>query len=515
MGAGLGFPRWFGAMRVRKKLLFLHTCFSLTLAALLLLTLRAPIADLVTQAEIDKADTFLRMAMEEAAEGRANRTGAGPWRVSFEQGLVRVDFGDAAALGASPALALRLDEAPGTPMTLRRGPEGAARIVRVPGTGPAEYAVALAQTPGARAVVWRVYLLLIASLIVIYGLIVVALEVFVLPRNVYGPIGVLLQADAAVRARDHGAEIIPERAIPEDELGEIMRSRNATVEALRRQEGQLAEALDRLEHVAADLRRKNHLLENARRNLEGTDRLVSLGMMSAGIAHELNTPLAVAKGLVEKLDTSPDKSLAPAEAALLRRVIGRLERLSEGLLDFARARPAACRWVGLRDVVEEALTLVRLDRQPGGLAVVNDVDPSIALACDADRLVQVLVNLVRNAVDIMRESGVGTGVVVSARRETRDGDDWVSLRVVDDGPGIDPGLLPTLFDPFVSSRLDARGTGLGLAVAEGIVREHMGTLIARNRGDGRGAEFEALLPKGPGGGRAETGMLGGSEADHA
>jgi two-component system NtrC family sensor kinase len=112
---------------------------------------------------------------------------------------------------------------------------------------------------------------------------------------------VLLEADRAVQRGDTDAELVDEAAMPADEMGEIMRSRNDAIRGIRRQETALAHALDELETVAADLKRKNHLLENAKRNLEGADRLMSLGMMSAGIAHELNTPLAVAKGLVERL----------------------------------------------------------------------------------------------------------------------------------------------------------------------------------------------------------------------
>src|SRR6185436_11426017 len=149
-------------------------------------------------------------------------------------------------------------------------------------------------------------------------------------------------------------EIISDSLIPADELGEIMRSRNRTVTALRAHEAALAEALAELERVATDLKRKNHLLEAARRNLADADRLASLGMMSAGIAHELNTPLAVVKGLADKLNHSAEKRLDPAEAALMVRVVGRLERLGDSLLDFARARPPQTSPVELRAIVDEA-----------------------------------------------------------------------------------------------------------------------------------------------------------------
>ena len=143
----------------------------------------------------------------------------------------------------------------------------------------------------------------------------------------------MLRADQAVKAGQGDREIIPERYIPHDELGSIMRSRNETVLALRRQEQALAAALSELQRVAADLQRKNYLLESAQRNLADADRLASLGMMSAGIAHELNTPLAVLKGTVEQLNQDPAALDAP-RAALMLRVVQRLETVEEAGAEF-------------------------------------------------------------------------------------------------------------------------------------------------------------------------------------
>jgi two-component system NtrC family sensor kinase len=118
-------------------------------------------------------------------------------------------------------------------------------------------------------------------------------------------------------------------------------------------------------------------------------------------------------------------------------------------------------------------------------------------------MVQVLVNLVRNAAEALVENeSKNPTITIAADALTREGSGWVSITIADNGPGIPAELLPSLFEPFVSSRLDAKGTGLGLAVADGIVREHGGVLIARNRerggqgaqGKPGGAEFEVLLP---------------------
>lgn len=187
------------------------------------------------------------------------------------------------------------------------------------------------------------------------------------------------------------------------------------------------------------------------------------------------------------------------------RVVGRLERLSEGLLDFARTRPAQLTRVSLAPIVDEAWTLVRLDRSAAEVSLVNRVAPDVTAECDPDRMMQVLVNLLRNAVDAMEGAAVSSGslpqagppsrlVEVGSHLVQRDGMSWISITVSDTGPGIDPDVLAHLFEPFVSTRLDSRGTGLGLAVSEGIVSEHGGLLLARNRQDRAGATFEILLP---------------------
>lgn len=490
-------------MRIRKKLLVLHTAFSLVLAVVLLLVVRPAVTALVTRAEADEAVKALELLSAQVLL-------EGDWRPI--QGLT-LAVGPPSAFDL-PASAFESASRSDRPVAVESSGTGrAVRGLGMDASGEARFAVASARIDSARRAVVDLYLFVVGAVLAVYALIAVALEIFVLPQSVYGPIRRMLEADLAVQQGDAGREIIAEAHIPEDELGEIMRSRNESVRALRRGERDLGEALGRLEQIAADLTKKNHLLEAAQRNLADADRLASLGMMSAGIAHELNTPLTVVKGLAEKLGSEPDHALSASEAALLLRVVRRLERLGESLLDFARVRPPTASGADLAELVDEALTLVRLDRQVDAAAVQSRVEVGIGLECDPDRIVQVLVNLIRNGVDAVRggpASGSGR-VVVTAEPVVRDGSDWVSVRVTDDGTGIDSDRLEAVFEPFVSSKLDARGTGLGLAVAQGIVSEHGGVISATNRPGRRGAVFEVLLPRSAAGGM--LGSEGGADGD--
>jgi len=452
-------------------MIVLHTAFSLSLAVLLLAVLQGPIQEVLRRS--GERECRLALATYSRVGSIADLPVEGvrlaEWRTGEPSTL--------------PDLAQLLRDAKAgevIPFTTLQGNSGAALRDE-----SGRFIAATADSPVARAIIGKLYLILTVALIGIYGVIALIIEVFILPRHVYRPIERVRRADAAVQSGIRDAELIPEDQIPDDELGDIMRSRNATVRKLRHQEVEI-------EQVASELRRKNHLLETTRRNMADQDRLVSLGMMSAGIAHELNTPLAVLKGTVEQLAQSDHPEDERARIELIRRVVGRLERLGESLLDFARVRPPLTDTVELAPLLEECWTLVRLDRGTRSVEFESSVAPAMSVIGDPDRLAQVFVNLIRNASDAMDGRG---RIRIDAEGAVRDGRPWVSVVVQDSGPGISPDVLPRLFEPFASTRLDANGTGLGLAVAEGIVKEHGGVILARNAPlPDHGAIFEVMLP---------------------
>jgi signal transduction histidine kinase len=332
--------------------------------------------------------------------------------------------------------------------------------------------------------------ILLAVLGGVYVLAVALLEFVILPRHVYRPIRLMLEADAATRRGDREHELVEEGLIPGDEIGQIMRSRNATVTELRRQEDELEGALARLEEAAENLERKHHQLETAKKTLADQDRLVSIGLMSAGVAHELNTPLAVIRGSVEKLlETAPDDATCERLGRTMR-AVRRLEQISESLLDFAKAQDQTLQPVSLPSVVEEAWSLVKIHGKSKSVRFFNGLQENDVVIGNADRLVQVFVNLLRNALNAIQSNG---DVTVVSTRVTNEGRNWVRVSVEDDGMGIPADVLPNIFEAFVTSRLDSHGIGLGLTVAEGIVYEHGGTITAANRPAG-GARLEVTLP---------------------
>jgi signal transduction histidine kinase len=315
----------------------------------------------------------------------------------------------------------------------------------------------------------RVRLFLVLG--ILYMLAVILLEAVIMPRYVYDPLRRMLRADSATQAGDREGELIPESEILGDEIGQIMRSRNDTVEALRKREDELAAAL---------------------RRIEEQDRLVSLGLLSASVAHELNTPLAVLAGSIEKLIETNQDSHTQERLARMQRVTQRLRRISESLVDFSRVRNTQMEATALRPLIEEAWALVAIDEKSSHVDFVNHANAEHRVVGNPDRLLQVFVNLLRNALNAIGGDGEGR-IEVRTRREQRDGRSTIVLTVEDNGQGIPAYVLPDIFDAFVTTRLDAHGTGLGLTVAEGIITQHGGTIAASNRPQG-GACLEICLP---------------------
>ena len=144
----------------------------------------------------------------------------------------------------------------------------------------------------------------------------------------------------------------------------------------------------------------------------------------------------------------------------------------------------------MRPLIDEAWALVGIDEKASEAAFSNSVAADHVVSGNPDRLIQVFVNLLRNALYAVPRGGT---IDVNSIKLVRNGQLWISVQVEDNGPGISPEVLPEIFEAFVSTRLDARGTGLGLTVAEGIIHQHGGTISAGNR-PGGGACLAVTLP---------------------
>ena len=447
--------RRFGALKVRPKLVILHNFFFFVLAISVYLSVIPVFSNHIASARQRELQMISQIFAADL-----------PMDVNQEGGglnVYNVRQGSGTQLGLSIVGQTFLREHPSA--TWQQGRDRLFRPGKLPGQyrevslSPEFYEKALRQA--------RTSLFVVLG--TIYLLSIGVLELIIMPQYVYRPLRLMLDADEATQRDDRMHELIDEKFILDDEIGQIMRSRNATIAQLRRQEDDLASALQKLEEQ---------------------DRLVSLGMLSTSVAHELNTPLTVLQGSIEKLIEKTHDAQTLERLARMLRVTQRLRRISESLVDFARVRKQQAESVLLRPLIDESWTLVAIDEKAAAVMFRNNVQSGDTVIGNPDRLIQVFVNLLRNALLAVSTGGL---ISVESKLLQRGGQNWVRCMVLDDGPGIPPDVLPNLFEAFVSTRLDARGTGLGLTVAEGIVSQHGGTISASNR-PGGGASLEVLLP---------------------
>ena len=222
-------------------------------------------------------------------------------------------------------------------------------------------------------------------------------------------------------------------------------------------------------------------------------RLAQLGAMSAGLAHEIRNPLAGLKGAAQVLQGA---ELSGDDGEMLEVIVdevGRLDRVVSGFLTFARPFHLHTSPTRPVDLVQHALRLVRAEGIDGGITLDVALDDDLPIVdVDGGPLTQVLLNLIRNALDAV--GAHGTVKVTASVGRDRAGQPMVELAVVDDGPGVSEEALAQLFTPFFTTKDD--GTGLGLAISERLVDAHGGELEHRVP-PGGGAAFVVRLPAQP------------------
>ena len=230
-------------------------------------------------------------------------------------------------------------------------------------------------------------------------------------------------------------------------------------------------------------------------------KMETIGLLVAGVAHELNNPLASIVAFSQLLRTDPQlPEDLRRHAETLVQEANRTRVIVQNLLDFVRARPAERLPTGLRPLVDSVLVLQSYSFGKGGLQVILDIPDDLPpILVDRAQIQQVLINLTVNAAQAIQDSGIGGTLRIAATSAERpDGWPVVRIEVSDDGPGVDTDLTDRLFVPFVTSTAPGKGTGLGLSVSFGIVTGHGGTLHHQPGPGGIGATFVIELPLGSG-----------------
>jgi PAS domain S-box-containing protein len=241
--------------------------------------------------------------------------------------------------------------------------------------------------------------------------------------------------------------------------------------------------------VFHDLSRLKELEEEKRR----IERLASVGAFVAGIAHEIKNPLVAIKTLAELLpEQYDDAEFRETFTRVALHEVERIDSLVHRLRSLGSSSPLQMRPISILTPLDETLALIsgELTKRHITLAYAHsDVLPLIM--GDHDQLKQVFLNLCLNSIEAMEQDGT-LGISLSADSPQEGTTGAVVMQLMDTGPGISTAYLPTLFEPFVTSK--ATGSGLGLAICKGIIDYHRGSIVAANRTDGSGAVFTVKLP---------------------
>jgi two-component system, NtrC family, sensor kinase len=292
-------------------------------------------------------------------------------------------------------------------------------------------------------------------------------------------------------AGERGLSIEPKTR---DEIGELAREFNAMTGTLMQREAAIQD-LNRslglkVQERTAELETKNLLLVKTLQDLVRAEKLAAVGELAAGVAHEINNPMAVIRGNAEILlmELPPDHA-SREEAEIIAQEVGRVEGIVGSLLSFARQQRKAVKRVAIDRILEEILRQVGHQVSLDGIVLRRDLSlGATEIEGDENQLRQVFTNLIVNAVQAMEKGGTLT------IRSCCDPEAAACrVEIGDTGNGIAPEQIKDIFTPFFTTKQS--GTGLGLSVSYGIVENHGGT-IAVTSAPGSGSLFVVTLPRG-------------------
>jgi signal transduction histidine kinase len=251
-----------------------------------------------------------------------------------------------------------------------------------------------------------------------------------------------------------------------------------------------------VQYAHKTIQRQFQELEKTNAQLINAERLVSVGRLAGGVAHEINNPAGIILTTSDYLLRESAKRSLPASfhegLEAIRRQAWRVSEIVNGLLSFSRPMKMHKEAVDLNALLRQSLALLAPRFREQRIRVIEKPVPRLPqISADPGRLEQVFVNLLNNAADAMPSGGE---VVVETQECQRGGAFYLLVTFADSGSGIAPEQLKSIFDPFFSTKAKGKGTGLGLSVSHGIIRDHSGFIEAESD-SGQGAIFRVYLPR--------------------
>ena len=320
---------------------------------------------------------------------------------------------------------------------------------------------------------------------------ILALYVKLFYQWVFRPLGILIAGSRKVASGRFSYRIHLET---EDEMSELA--------------GAMNDMTSRFRAVRDDL---DHQVQERTKQVVRSEQLASVGFLAAGVAHEINNPLASIALCAESLESRISEVLAQGGPALgndaddQHEVIGnylrmiqseafRCKEITEKLLDFSRTGKVERQDTELGELVQGVIDMVGHLGKFRGRRIEFKASEPVTASVNAQEIKQVALNLLTNALDSVDVRGPGEEGIVRVELVRRG--DWAELIFADNGCGMQPDVLEHIFEPFFTRRVSGGGTGLGLSITYRIVEEHGGEIHAQSLGPGRGATFRVCLPLG-------------------
>lgn len=237
--------------------------------------------------------------------------------------------------------------------------------------------------------------------------------------------------------------------------------------------------------------RLNSLVHDRTRQLIHSDRLATLGTLSAAVAHEVKNPLHYVVGNAEMIidDILSGNSLSIQQSAVnIVKGAQRINALIDRLKGYSKKRGQSNAVTSLNDILDDALEMLRYRLLQCGIEInTSGVDKDLKVSCDPHQISQVFVNLINNSTDALN---TGSGMIFIQASKT---ENTVRVTLADNGPGIPPDKIETIFEPFITEKSDENGTGLGLFITRHILARHGGE-IRLTQSSASGSEFTFTLP---------------------
>ncbi len=306
---------------------------------------------------------------------------------------------------------------------------------------------------------------------------------FFLSYWIFRPLGVLIEGSRRVAAGDFSHRI---RLRTHDEVSELANAMNSMTSSF-------CEVRDDLDNQ----------VRQRTKEVVRSERLASVGFLAAGVAHEINNPMASVAWAAESLESRIDDLLPEAtddetreEVAIVHKYLRRIQEeafrckgITEKLLDFSRMGDAERQETNLHELTVNVIEMVRHLGKYRNKNIECSCDQHVIAAVNAQEIKQVVLNLVTNSLDSLGANGV-----VRVRLQRHPDGQHAELVVSDDGCGMTPDVKKHLFEPFFTRRRDGQGTGLGLSITYQIINDHGGRIVADSDGPGLGSTFRMVLP---------------------